>query len=156
VRTLLQLHGLADKGRGRGKYLRKRQRRPLVGMLLHLDASTHQWLEGIPARDLVLMTRSRLSASDSRTSRDAHSARRRARRCIGSSKCNDADSDSASQGASKNRYPRRSLYQPSAVGTEPACVAVAPSASRIRTAKTYSCPVTRSGRDIWMQAWNAS
>ena len=55
VRDLLQLRGLADKVRGRGHYLRKRERRPLVGMLLHLDASTHPWVEGLPAQDLVVM-----------------------------------------------------------------------------------------------------
>src|SRR6266404_284327 len=54
VRDLLQLHGLADKCRGSGRYLRKRQRRPLPGMLLHLDASTHAWLEGLPPQDLVV------------------------------------------------------------------------------------------------------
>jgi helix-turn-helix protein len=52
---LLQLHGLADKYAGRGRYLRKRERRPLPGMLLHLDASTHPWIEGLPAQDLVVM-----------------------------------------------------------------------------------------------------
>ena len=52
---LLQLHGLADKFPGRGRYLRKRERRPLPGMLLHLDASTHSWIEGLPAQDLVVM-----------------------------------------------------------------------------------------------------
>lgn len=55
VRDLLQLHGLADKCGGRGRYLRKRERRPLRGMLLHLDASTHEWLKGPPPQDLVVM-----------------------------------------------------------------------------------------------------
>jgi len=54
VRDLLQLHGLADKCSGSGRYLRKRERRPLPGMLMHLDASTHQWVEGLPAQDLVV------------------------------------------------------------------------------------------------------
>ena len=54
VRDLLQLHGLADKGHGVGRYLRKRQRRPLPGMLVHLDASTHEWIAGQPPQDLVV------------------------------------------------------------------------------------------------------
>ena len=54
VRDLLQLRGLADKGHGCGRYLRKRERRPLPGMLLHLDASTHHWVEGLPPQDLVV------------------------------------------------------------------------------------------------------
>lgn len=55
LRELLQLRGLAHKWPGRGRYLRKRERRPLAGMLLHLDASTHQWIDALPARDLVVM-----------------------------------------------------------------------------------------------------
>jgi len=54
VRDLLQLHGLVDKCSGRGRYLRKRERRPLPGMLLHLDASTHEWVEGLAQQDLVV------------------------------------------------------------------------------------------------------
>ena len=54
VRDLLQLRGLADKCGGRGRYLRKRERRPLPGMLVHLDASTHEWIAGQPAQDLVV------------------------------------------------------------------------------------------------------
>src|SRR6266850_1514901 len=34
---------------------RKRERRPLVGMMLHLDASTHEWIAGLPRQDLVVM-----------------------------------------------------------------------------------------------------
>jgi len=54
VRDLLQLRGLADKCAGVGRYLRKRERRPLPGMLLHLDASTHEWIAGLPRQDLVV------------------------------------------------------------------------------------------------------
>jgi transposase len=51
----LQAAGLAEKSAGRGQYRRKRERRPLVGMLLHLDASTHEWLAGQPMWDLNVM-----------------------------------------------------------------------------------------------------
>jgi len=52
---VLQDAGLAAKTPGRGQYRRKRERRPMVGMLLHLDASTHRWLDGQPMQDLVVM-----------------------------------------------------------------------------------------------------
>jgi len=55
TRIVLQEAGLADKGRGRGKYHRKRERRPLVGMLLHLDGSRHQWIEELPKWDLIVV-----------------------------------------------------------------------------------------------------
>jgi hypothetical protein len=54
VRELLQLHGLADKCNGVGRYLRKRERRPMPGMLVHLDASTHEWVASLPREDLVV------------------------------------------------------------------------------------------------------
>jgi len=51
----LQAAGLAEPSAGRGQYRRKRERRPLVGMLLHLDASTHQWLVDQPMWDLNVL-----------------------------------------------------------------------------------------------------
>lgn len=55
--TLQALHaaGLVEKSAGRGQYRRQRERRPLVGMLLHLDASTHEWLAGQPMWDLNVL-----------------------------------------------------------------------------------------------------
>ena len=53
VLAALQSAGLAEKGQSRGKYRRKRERRPMVGMMLHIDASTHEWIVGQPALDLV-------------------------------------------------------------------------------------------------------
>ena len=55
TRDVLQLRGLVIKATGRGKYRRKRDRRPLVGMMLHLDASTHAWIAGLAPQDLVVM-----------------------------------------------------------------------------------------------------
>lgn len=55
VKLLLQEAGLAEKAPGRGQYRRHRERRPMRGMLLHLDASTHEWLQGLPPMDLVVM-----------------------------------------------------------------------------------------------------
>jgi hypothetical protein len=54
ARLVLQEAGVADKAPGRGKYHRKRERRPMVGMLVHLDASTHEWIRGLPMWDLVV------------------------------------------------------------------------------------------------------
>lgn len=52
----LQAAGLAEKAPARGKYRRRRERRPMRGMLLHLDASTHAWLgKDRPEADLDVM-----------------------------------------------------------------------------------------------------
>jgi len=55
ARTVLQAAGLAERAAGRGQYRRKRERRPMVGMLLHLDGSTHRWIPDLPMQDLVVM-----------------------------------------------------------------------------------------------------
>lgn len=55
TRSVLQGAGLAEKAPARGKYRRHRERRPMRGMLLHLDASTHRWIEDAPMHDLVVM-----------------------------------------------------------------------------------------------------
>jgi len=54
TRLVLQEAGLAPKAPGRGKYRRKRERRSMRGMLVHLDASTHPWIPGLPMWDLVV------------------------------------------------------------------------------------------------------
>jgi len=51
----LQAAGLAEKSPGRGRYRRRRERRPLRGMMLHLDGSTHEWLAGGPMQDLIVL-----------------------------------------------------------------------------------------------------
>lgn len=50
--VVLQKHGLVEKAPGRGRYRRQRERRPMRGMLLHLDASRHEWIPGLPMWDL--------------------------------------------------------------------------------------------------------
>lgn len=55
LRSVLQDAGLVEKAPGRGRYRRKRERRPMVGMLIHMDASTHEWLPGLPMQDLVVV-----------------------------------------------------------------------------------------------------
>jgi hypothetical protein len=54
VRQVLQEARIVHKEPGRGRYRRRRERRPMVGMLVHLDASTHQWIAGQPTQDLVV------------------------------------------------------------------------------------------------------
>jgi hypothetical protein len=54
TRNILQLRGLVEKAPGRGKYRRRRERRPMRGMMMHLDASTHSWIPGLPQWDLVV------------------------------------------------------------------------------------------------------
>jgi len=45
TKLLLQEAGLVEKAKKRGQYRRRRERRPLPGMLLHLDGSSHRWFE---------------------------------------------------------------------------------------------------------------
>ena len=56
--TWLKLHlqwkGLVAKAPRKGAHRRKRERRPLPGMMLHQDGSRHVWLEGQPALDLIV------------------------------------------------------------------------------------------------------
>lgn len=54
TRLVLQAAGLAPKSPGRGHYRRKRERRPMIGMLVHLDGSTHTWIPGLPQHDLIV------------------------------------------------------------------------------------------------------
>jgi hypothetical protein len=49
----LQWKGVAAKAPRKGAHRRKRERRPLPGMMLHQDGSRHQWLEGRRALDLI-------------------------------------------------------------------------------------------------------
>jgi transposase len=50
----LQWAGVVPKAPRKGAHRRKRERRPLPGMMLHQDGSRHAWLEGEPALDLIV------------------------------------------------------------------------------------------------------
>jgi hypothetical protein len=56
--TWLKLHlqwaGVVPKPPRKGAHRRKRERRPLPGMMLHQDGSRHEWLEGEAPLDLIL------------------------------------------------------------------------------------------------------
>lgn len=54
TKTFLQSRGLLARAPRRGAHRRKRERRPLAGMMLHQDGSRHAWLEGLPALDLIV------------------------------------------------------------------------------------------------------
>lgn len=54
TKITLQAAGIVEKSPGRGKYRRRRERRPLRGMMVHLDASRHRWLPDLPMQDLVV------------------------------------------------------------------------------------------------------
>lgn len=46
VRLTLQAQGRVRPAPRRGAHRRKRERRPLPGMMLHQDGSSHQWVPG--------------------------------------------------------------------------------------------------------------
>jgi hypothetical protein len=56
--TWLKLHlqgkGVVGKAPRKGAHRRKRERRPLPGMMLHQDGSRHAWLEGQAPLDLIV------------------------------------------------------------------------------------------------------
>ena len=55
VKLALQGAGLVAKRRGRGKHRKRRPRRPLPGMLLHLDGSRHRWFQDDRWYDLLVL-----------------------------------------------------------------------------------------------------
>jgi transposase len=55
VQLALQGAGLVARRRKRGPHRRRRPRRPLPGMLLHIDGSKHQWLNDDRWHDLIVI-----------------------------------------------------------------------------------------------------
>jgi transposase len=55
IKTALQGAGLVKKGRSRGAHRRRRARRPLPGMLLHVDGSRHRWFQDDRWYDLLVV-----------------------------------------------------------------------------------------------------
>jgi transposase len=56
VKTALQNAGLVKRYRKRGPHRRKRPRRPLPGMMLHVDGSRHRWIPGLDQyQDLIVI-----------------------------------------------------------------------------------------------------
>ena len=55
VKQALQGAGLVERRRRRGPHRRRRERRPLPGMLLHIDGSQHRWLNDDRWYDLIVV-----------------------------------------------------------------------------------------------------
>jgi len=55
VKAAVQGAGLVARGRKRGVHRKRRPRRPLPGMLLHIDGSRHRWFQDERWHDLIVM-----------------------------------------------------------------------------------------------------
>jgi transposase len=55
VQKALQGAGLVARRKRRGKHRRRRERRPIPGMLLHIDGSKHQWFGDERWHDLIVI-----------------------------------------------------------------------------------------------------
>ena len=55
VKLAMQGAGLVAKERKRGIHRKRRERRPLIGMLLHMDGSRHQWFQDDRWYDLIVI-----------------------------------------------------------------------------------------------------
>jgi transposase len=55
VKLALQGAGLVTRGRKRGVHRKRRPRRPLPGMLLHIDGSHHRWFQDERWYDLIVI-----------------------------------------------------------------------------------------------------
>ena len=55
VKAALQGAGLVARARKRGVHRKRRERRPLPGMLLHIDGSRHQWFQDQRWYDLIVI-----------------------------------------------------------------------------------------------------
>jgi transposase len=55
VKNLLQGSGLIAKDKPRKKHRRRRERKPLSGMMLHIDGSHHQWFGDERWHDLIVI-----------------------------------------------------------------------------------------------------
>ena len=53
VKTALQMAGLVKRARKHGKHRKRRERRPLPGMMLHIDGSHHSWFQDGCYYDLI-------------------------------------------------------------------------------------------------------
>src|SRR5258708_10896351 len=54
VKTQLHTAGLVERAKKRGAHRRKRERKPLEGLMLHQHGSRAAWLSGQPQLDLLL------------------------------------------------------------------------------------------------------
>lgn len=55
VKTVLQEAGLVERRKKRGSHRKRRPRRPLPGMMLHIDASEHRWFGDERKYELIVI-----------------------------------------------------------------------------------------------------
>ena len=55
VKTALQEAGLVERRKKRGSHRKRRPRRPLPGMMLHIDASEHRWFQDDRKYELIVI-----------------------------------------------------------------------------------------------------
>lgn len=55
VKTALQEAGLVERRKKRGSHRKRRPRRPLPGMLLHIDGSEHRWFQDDRKYELIVI-----------------------------------------------------------------------------------------------------
>jgi len=55
VKTALQEAGLVERRKKRGSHRKRRPRRPLPGMMLHIDASEHDWFQDGRKYELIVI-----------------------------------------------------------------------------------------------------
>ena len=55
VKQALQAAGLVKRKSKRGVHRKRRERRPLPGMMLHIDGSDHQWFQDARRHDLIVI-----------------------------------------------------------------------------------------------------
>lgn len=55
VKQALQAAGLVKRKAKRGVHRKRRERRPLPGMMLHIDGSDHQWFQDERRHDLIVI-----------------------------------------------------------------------------------------------------
>ena len=56
TKSLLQEAGLVNKTKKRDKHRKRRPRKPLTGMMIHIDGSEHAWIPGLKGRqDLIVV-----------------------------------------------------------------------------------------------------
>ncbi|MGO9434640.1 MAG: helix-turn-helix domain-containing protein [Terracidiphilus sp.] len=55
VKQALQAAGLVKRKAKRGVHRKRRERRPLPGMMLHIDGSEHQWFQDERKHDLIVI-----------------------------------------------------------------------------------------------------
>jgi transposase len=56
VKQALQSAGLVKRKARRGVHRKRRERRPLPGMMLHIDGSEHRWFQDERRHDLIVIT----------------------------------------------------------------------------------------------------